>query len=87
STDLTLLQRNGEAGPDEEVYHKIVSNQKDDDYVPFLDKKDTQKYWKNISGSRAGDTEKDLAKLVKFNRKSFRSTIHFPQKDVTGLPT
>jgi hypothetical protein len=87
TTDLTLLQRTGKDGSDEEVYHKIVPDQKDDNYIPYIDKKQTDKFWKNISGSRAGDTEKDLAKLVKFNRKSFRSTIHFPQKDMSGLPT
>jgi DNA repair exonuclease SbcCD ATPase subunit len=83
SSDLTLLQRNTTAGSEEEVYHSISG----DEYNPYLDKKETKKYWKDLSGSRASDTEKDLFKLVKFNRKSFRSTIHFPQKDMEGLPT
>lgn len=80
STDLTLLQRNSQAGETEEVYHS--SNEE-----PWLDKKHTEKYWKDISGSRASDTEKDLAKLIKTNHKSFSSTVLFPQKDLTGLAT
>lgn len=87
STDLTLLQRKNVDGSEEEVYHKITAGSPDNRYEPYLDKKEIDKYWDNKSGSRAGDTEKDLFKLVKFNRKSFRSTIHFPQKDMDGLPT
>jgi len=83
TTDLTLLQRNGEAGTEEETYHQIS----DQNYHPFIDRKETKNYWKDLSGSRAGDTEKDLAKLIKFTSKSFRSTVHFMQNDMTGLPT
>jgi DNA repair exonuclease SbcCD ATPase subunit len=43
--------------------------------------------WKDISGRRAQDTEKDLNKLIKINFKSFRSTIHFVQNDFSGLTT
>lgn len=78
TTDLTLLQRNATIGAFEEVYHSISE-------IPWIDKKDTQKFWKDISGSRASDTEKDLAKLIKVNHKSFSSTVLFPQKDISGL--
>jgi len=83
STDLTLLQRNGQDGSTEEVYHTIVSGHE----IPLLGKKKVEKYWKDLSGSRAGDTEKDLAKLIKINHKSFVSTALFPQNDMAGLPT
>src|SRR5574338_563666 len=80
STDLTLLQRNNVDGDVNDVLHSTGE-------VPFLDKKQTEKYWKDISGSRATDTEKDLAKLIKLNHKSFVSTALFPQNDMSGLPT
>jgi DNA repair exonuclease SbcCD ATPase subunit len=83
TTDLTLLQRNAVPSLDEEAYHRIEG----DAYIPFIDKKETKHFWKDISGSRAGDTEKDLTKLIKFTSKSFRSTVHFMQNDMTGLPT
>lgn len=83
STDLTLLQRNSSVGTIEEVYHTIVNEYEN----PLLGKKLTEKYWKDLSGSRAGDTEKDLAKLIKINHKAFISTSLFPQNDMTGLPT
>jgi len=83
STDLTLLQRNGQPGSIEDVYH-IIKNECES---PLLGKKLTEKYWKDLSGSRAGDTEKDLAKLIKINHKSFISTALFPQNDMAGLPT
>lgn len=87
STDLTLLQRNSVPGPDSEVYHTVTSAYGYEVYDPFSDKDTIKKYWKDISGSRAGDTEKDLAKLIKINPKSFRSTIHFMQNDFAGLST
>ena len=81
STDLTLLHRlNQVTGTTEEVYHS-------DTEEPWLDKKHTEKYWKDISGSRASDTEKDLVKLIKTNHNSFSSTVLFPQKDITSLAT
>lgn len=80
STDLTLLQRNGVDGELGEVLHS--SNEE-----PFLSKKETEKYWKDISGSRATDTEKNVAKLIKLNHKAFISTALFPQNDMSGLPT
>lgn len=78
STDLTLLVRNSTIGKIEDVYHSNIS-------MPLIDKKQTEKFWKDISGSRASDTEKDLSKLIKINHKSFSSTVLFPQKDITGL--
>jgi DNA repair exonuclease SbcCD ATPase subunit len=88
STDLTLLERNGQDGIETDVYHSIsLGSGGDDNYEPYLDKKDFNLYWKDLSGSRASDTEKDLAKLVKFTYKSFRSTVHFMQNDMTGLAT
>jgi DNA repair exonuclease SbcCD ATPase subunit len=80
TTDLTLLQRNAQPGGQSEVYHT-------DDHFPFLDKKNTDNYWIDKSGSRTSDTEKDLAKLIKFTHKSFRSTVHFIHNDMTGLAT
>ncbi len=83
STDLSLYQRNGVDGLETDVYHTIAG----DVYTPISDDEIIEKYWKDLSGSRAGDTEKDLAKLIKINPKSFRSTIHFLQNDFGGLPT
>lgn len=74
NSDLTLLERTSEIGEHEEVYGTNV---------PLIDKK----FWKDISGRRAADTEKDLFKLVKLNFKAFRSTIHFLQNDFGGLTT
>jgi len=88
STDLTLLVRNGQDGTETDVYHSIsIGSGGDNNYEPYLDKKDFDSYWKDLSGSRASDTEKDLVKLVKFTYKSFRSTVHFMQNDMTGLAT
>src|SRR6266566_998808 len=81
STDLTLLQRNAQAGTETEIFHEING----DRYIPIIDAK--SKYWKDISGRRTSDTERDLAKLIKCNYKSFRSTIHFIQNDLSGLAT
>jgi DNA repair exonuclease SbcCD ATPase subunit len=83
STDLTLLERNTVSGTDDEVYHTIVADYES----PLMGKKKTEKFWKDKSGSRAGDTEKDLAKLIKINYKSFLSTALFPQNDMAGLAT
>jgi DNA repair exonuclease SbcCD ATPase subunit len=83
SSDLSLLERNNVIGNDNDVYHKLAHHK----YEPFTDKKDVNKYWKDISGRRAADTEKELAKLIKLNLKSFRSTIHFMQNDFSGLTT
>jgi DNA repair exonuclease SbcCD ATPase subunit len=80
TTDLTLLQRTTQDGSTEEVYHSALE-------VPWIDKKHTEKFWKDLSGSRAGDTEKDLSKLIKIGHKAFRSTILFPQRDTSGLAT
>lgn len=81
STDLTLLER---VSPTNEGYHTI---QLDGSKTPCVDKKVVKGFWKDISGSRATDTEKDLAKLIKINQKAFRSTVLFPQDDLAGLPT
>lgn len=81
TTDLTLLSRTAVAGSEEEVYHTIKNNK----YVPIEDK--AQKYWKDISGRRSADTEKELTKLIKVNLKSFRIFVHFMQHDFGGLTT
>jgi DNA repair exonuclease SbcCD ATPase subunit len=81
ATDLTLYNRTALAGSDEEALHTIKNNK----YVPVEDKE--QKYWKDISGRRAADTEKELAKLIKVNLKSFRIFVHFMQHDFSGLTT
>lgn len=75
TTDISLFQRNAVEGDDSEVYcqnNMQVTN---------------VKFWKDISGRRAADTEKELFKLVKLNFKSFRSTVHFMQNDFSGLAT
>ena len=87
TTDLILLQRGAEDGTEEEVYHKITTTPQGSNYDPYLDEEATKKYWKELSGGRASDTEKDLAKLIKYTHKSFRSTVHFMQNDMAGLPT
>ena len=86
STDLTLLERTAQDGTETEVYHRITSGISDN-YEPYIDKKDFEPYWKDLSGSRTSDTEKDLAKLIKVTYKSFRSTVHFMQNDMSGLAT
>lgn len=83
STDLTLLQRTAAPGEESEVYHTVTHDAKGDVYLPL----DDEKFWKDISGRRAADTEKELEKLIKINFKAFRSTIHFIQNDLMGLPT
>lgn len=88
ATDLSLFQRTGTKGTEEEVYHIIVdSTDNDISYSDIFCPVFEEKFWKDISGRRALDTEKDLAKLIKLNFKSFRSTIHFLQNDFTGLTT
>lgn len=76
STDLSLYERTTESGQVDQVLH-------DDINEPIIE----EKYWKDISGRRAADTEKDLAKLLKINYKSFRSFVHFVQHDFTSLAT
>lgn len=43
--------------------------------------------WKDISGRRNSDTEKEIAKIIKINYKSFQNTVHFVQNENTGLAT
>lgn len=75
-SDLSFAERNAEIGTIEEIYH-------DSNSIPVIEKK----FWKDISGRRTGDTEKDLAKLIKVNYKSFGVFVHFMQNDFTGLTT
>lgn len=79
STDLSLYERNG-VEESTGTYHKLV-------YSGIYSATTSDKYWKDISGRRAADTEKDLGKLLKINFKSFRSTVHFLQNDFSGLTT
>ena len=81
ATDLSLYQRTTNDGLEKEVYHYQMGTP--DNTSPVTD----EKFWKNISGRRAIDTEKALNDLIKTNFKSFRSTIHFLQHDFTGLTT
>ena len=80
TTDLSLLERNPNLGDDNEAYH-IKHKIRDGLFVPVI----SDKFWKDISGRRSVDTEKDLAKLLKITFKSFRSTVHFMQNDFSGL--
>ena len=82
-TDFSLYRRNDVVGDDSEVYHSI----KGDICIPLIDDNTVKKYWKDIGGRRASDTEKELSKLIKCNFTSFRSTQHFMQNDFTGLAT
>lgn len=81
ATDLSLYERTKSIGSDEEVYH--IKTNYEDIYSPVT----LEKFWKDISGRRTADTEKDLNKLLKINFKSFRSTVHFMQNDFSGLTT
>jgi DNA repair exonuclease SbcCD ATPase subunit len=81
TTDLTLYKRTPTDGAETEVLHSISG----DRYTPVVDAE--EKYWKDISGRRSADTEKDLAKLIKVNLKSFRIFVHFMQHDFGGLAT
>jgi DNA repair exonuclease SbcCD ATPase subunit len=71
NTDLSLYERTTNLGSNEDVFSQETN----------------EKFWKDISGRRSSDTEKDLAKLIKINFKSFRSTVHFMQNDFSGLTT
>jgi DNA repair exonuclease SbcCD ATPase subunit len=84
ATDISLLQRNNIIGPDDEVYHTLYKN---DIYKAICEDDLINKYWKDIGGRRAADTEKELNKLIKTNFLAFRSTLHFIQNDFTGLST
>jgi DNA repair exonuclease SbcCD ATPase subunit len=84
STDLSLYERlSAVVGPDEEVLHTIIVDGNREAYTPISEKK----YWKDLSGRRSSDTEKELEKLIKINYKAFRSTIHFIQNDFSGIAT
>jgi DNA repair exonuclease SbcCD ATPase subunit len=76
STDLSMYERTAEIGQADQVFHN-------DKYDPLFD----SKYWKDISGRRTMDTEKDLSKLLKINFKSFRTFVHFMQHDFTSIAT
>lgn len=71
NSDLSLYERTSNIGTDDEI-----NNSESD-----------PRFWKDISSRRSSDTEKDLAKLIKINFKSFRSTVHFMQNDFSGLTT
>jgi DNA repair exonuclease SbcCD ATPase subunit len=43
--------------------------------------------WDNKTSRRTIDTEKDINNLIKLNYKSFISTVHFAQNDMSGLTT
>lgn len=82
ASDLSLYSRTALSGSDTEALHKI----KGDRCIPIEIDADN-KYWKDISGRRAADTEKELAKLIGVNLKSFRIFVHFMQRDFGGLAT
>ena len=43
--------------------------------------------WTCLSGRRPSDTEKEIAKIIRVNYKSFQDTVHFVQRDMNGLAT
>ncbi len=71
ASDLSLFKRISSDGNQEDIFSEQNSD----------------KFWKDISGRRASDTEKDLVALIKINAKSFRSTVHFAQNDFSGITT
>jgi DNA repair exonuclease SbcCD ATPase subunit len=79
TTDLTLYQRTALEGETSEVLHIL----KNDLQYPIHN----ELYWKDISGRRSQDTEKEVNKLIKINIKSFRIFVHFMQTDYSGLTT
>lgn len=81
TSDLTLYKRTSLEGEETEALHSISG----DHYSPIEDNE--EKYWKDISGRRTPDTEKEIGKLVKVNLKSFRIFVHFMQHDFGGLTT
>lgn len=80
NSDLSLYERNSFVNDDFEIYHLLS----DDDIKTEITKKE---FWKDISGRRAADTEKELSKLIKYNLKSFKNIIHFQQNAFDGLAT
>lgn len=78
-SDISLYKRTAAQGDETKSLHSI----KGDRYSPVSDKE----YWQDISGRRASDTEKELAKLIKVNLKTFRIFVHFMQHDFSGLAT
>lgn len=83
ATDISLYERNAVAADILESHHVLNDKKYPNIYCAIV----SDKYWKDISGRRAADTEKDLNKLLKINFKSFRSTVHFLQNDFSGLTT
>lgn len=75
STDLSLFVKNENAS-NSDINHEIINNS----INPI-----TNDSWKDLSCRRSADTEKELAKLIKFSFKSFRNIIHFPQNIFDGL--
>lgn len=81
--DFSLYMRNDVASISDKAYHTVSG----DVCIPISDSKVISKYWKDIGGSRASDTDKELQKLIKCTYASFRSALHFMQNDFTGLAT
>jgi len=79
--DFSLYMRNDIIS--DEAYHVV----KGDICIPITDTQLLSKYWKDIGGSRASDTDKELQKLIRCSYASFRSALHFMQNDFTGLAT
>ncbi len=82
TTDISLFERTASESNNLESIHK-QHELYSDIFIPI----NSEKLWKDISGRRALDTEKDLNKILKINFKSFRSTVHFMQNDFSGLTT
>lgn len=74
--DVSLYLRSGAEGSIEQALHT-------NDGLIITDKE----YWSEKSCRTAAATEKELAKLIKINLKSFRVIVHFMQHDFTGLAT
>jgi DNA repair exonuclease SbcCD ATPase subunit len=79
TTDLTLWQRLDYNS----CAHELSTDSNGNVYLP-IEEIDA---WKDISGRRTLDTEKELEKIIKLNFKAFRSTIYFMQNDLMGIAT
>lgn len=63
------------------LFENVKSSTYEKNGLPFFIEDD----WKNISGSRNQDADKQISSLIKIDIKSFRNTAHFIQDERTGL--
>ena len=83
--DYRIIRTRSRKGTADLSLYKRTSNSASDDDINDISCKEDA--WKNISSRRALDTEKDIAKLIKFSYEAFSNVVHFRQNDFTGLTT